>query len=103
MPENRTIFGLLALAAALFVGFSSPARAEFFGCKDDRGRVLSSWTTTSSGPSSAHSSSAYHGRNYSRWQPPHAPRRSVAPRRYSRDFASQPSRYRVSAHRGYRW
>jgi hypothetical protein len=90
MLKTRSIYGLFALSAALIAGFSASARAEFFGCKDDRGRVLSSWTTSSgvSGPSYA--------RNYSR---NYTPARS----HYSADWAAQPSRSRYHARRDYRW
>jgi hypothetical protein len=69
MPRNRSLYGLFALAVALAMGFSASARAEFFGCKDDRGRVLASWTT-----SSAPSGPSYYGHSYSRSYTPARPR-----------------------------
>ena len=41
MSRNWTCFGLLALILAGVAGFAQPGAAEFFGCNDTRGQVLS--------------------------------------------------------------
>jgi len=48
MRRSWSVFGLFALVFGFVVVISAPVRAEFFSCKDDRGKVLSSWTVGSS-------------------------------------------------------
>ncbi|MSO66248.1 MAG: hypothetical protein EXR03_03240 [Pseudolabrys sp.] len=54
MPRNWTFCGLLALILGCSAVFSQSASAEFFGCNDRPGRVLSS--STSSHGAAAHAS-----------------------------------------------
>ncbi len=46
MPRNWTFCGLLALILACTAGFSQSASAEFFGCNDRPGQVLSRSTSS---------------------------------------------------------
>ena len=85
MPENRNILGFCGLAVAILLGLSAPVKAEFWGCKDDRGKVLST-RTISSGPSH------YVGTTTSR---------SSTARRYTHDFSAQPSRHRYNSRRNW--
>jgi len=55
MARYDNVFVVLALILALFVAFSAPARAEFFGCKDDRGKLLYSYSGTPDRYTSRHS------------------------------------------------
>lgn len=51
MRRSWSVFGVFALILGFGVVISAPVRAEFFSCKDDRGRVLASWTVGSGGHS----------------------------------------------------
>ena len=86
MPENRNILGLCALAFALLLGFSAPVKAEFWGCKDTRGKVLST-RTISSGPSHYVGTTTLRG--------------STASHRYTHDFSAQSSRSRYTHRRNW--
>lgn len=44
MSQKWSLGGLFALILALLAGFTAPAAAEFFGCNDREGQVLSSRT-----------------------------------------------------------
>ena len=85
MAENRSILGLCTLALAILLGFSAPVQAEFWGCKDDRGKVLST-RTISSGPSHYVGTTTL---------------RSNASRRYTHDFSAQSSRHRYTHRRNW--
>jgi hypothetical protein len=71
MRRVAAYFALAALMFALVAGISNPALAEFFGCNDKPGRVLSSYTDT-------------HGYR--------------ANARYTHEFAAQTSRPRITIH-----
>ena len=86
MPANRSLFGIFALTVAIFLGFSAPVRAEFWGCKDDRGKVLST-RTISSGPSHYVGTTTL--------------RDSTASHRYTHDFSAQSSRHRYTHRRNW--
>ena len=45
MPRLAAGFGLLALIGVMTAGLAQPASAEFFGCNDKPGRVLSTGTS----------------------------------------------------------
>ena len=72
MPENRNILGFCGL--------------EFWGCKDDRGKVLST-RTISSGPSHYVGTTTL--------------RPSTTSHRYTNDFSAQSSRYRYTHRRNW--
>lgn len=73
MSQHRNVIGLFALILALLLGFTAPAAAEFFGCKNTRGQVLSS--TVQSYPVETH--------RYTRWR-----------HRYSEAYTAQPAYHR---------
>ena len=81
MADKRSIVGLFALMLALLVGFTVPAAAEFFGCNDREGQVLSSRTIVTYPD----------GRRYTS-------------RRYADEYAARPARghHRYSPARYYR-
>ena len=66
----RTAAILIGLSV-LVLGSVTPASAEFWGCKDDRGKVLAEWTTDSHG-------------------------RVISGKRYSHDYTARARHKRVS-------
>ncbi len=87
MAQHRNIMGLVAIIGffvsilVMVVGFSAPAAAEFFGCNDTRGKVLSSSTTVTYAD----------GRHY-----------TIRSRRYTHEFAARPVYRHHVTHNGAR-
>ena len=79
-----SVFGLLALAATLLAGAVGPAEAKFWGCKDDRGKVLSS-RIVGSGVSRPAGGAVHYGYQ----------------RRHTQDFSAQSSRQRYHTRRNW--
>lgn len=89
MPKVASIFSLLTLVFVLVAGSSGPASAKFWGCNDERGKVLSS-RIISSPPGH------WRARRHSG-----ASMRYSRPRAYTHDFSAQSSRYRYNSRRNW--
>lgn len=89
MPKVASIFGLFVLVFVLVAGSTAPVQAKFWGCKDERGKVLSSRII---GSTSGHWRANRHSGAQVRYS---------RPRAYTHDFSAQSSRYRYNSRRNW--